>query len=70
MEAIAATMVEMKAVETVEAVTKLSATESADAFDVAVVQLMEKVRQGSTRGRGRWMEMAIGTLYNHLMLER
>ena len=70
MGAIAATMVEMKVVETVEAVTRMSATESAAAFDTAIVQLMEKVRTGATRGRGRWMEMSIGTLYNHLKAVR
>jgi hypothetical protein len=66
MKVIAATMVEMKVVETAEAVTKLSPVESAAAFDAAIVQLMEKVRTGLTRGRGRWMEMSIGTLYSHL----
>jgi hypothetical protein len=66
MGAIAATMVERKVAETAEGVARLSATESAAAFDGAIVQLMEKVKAGSTQGRGRWMEMSIGTLYNKL----
>jgi hypothetical protein len=70
MAAIAATMVEQKVVETVEAVARMAATESAAAFDAAIVQLMEKVKAGSTQGRGRWMEMSIGTLYNHLKAVR
>ena len=70
MGVIAATMVEMKAVETVEAVTKLSASESASAYDAAIVQLMEKVKPGVTRGSSRWTEISIGTLYNHLKVMR
>ena len=70
MGAIAATMVEMKVVEAVEAVTKLAATESAAAYDDAIVQLIEKVKPGVTRGSSRWTEMSIGTLYNHLRVTR
>ena len=64
--AVAGEMVEMKVVEAAVDVTKLSAEASSTAFDAAIVRLMEKVRQGSTRGRGRWMEMTPATLYNHL----
>jgi len=70
MAAVAQVMVEMKTVETVTEVRRLSAEESSAAFDTAIVQLMERVREGSTRTRGRWMEMSIGTLYNHLKGER
>ena len=63
-------MVEMKVVEAVEAVTKLAATESAAAYDDAIVQLIEKVKPGVTRGSSRWTEMSIGTLYNHLRVTR
>ena len=66
MTAVAEVMVEMKVVEAVGEVRRLSAEESSAAFDTAIVQLMERVREGSTRTRGRWMEMSIGTLYNHL----
>ena len=66
MAAVAAAMVEMKAVQAEEELSKLSVEQSAAAFDAAIVQLMERVRAGSTRGRGRWMEMSIGTLYNYL----
>ena len=70
MAAVAVMMVEMKAVEAVADVTRLSAEQSSAVFDAAIVQLMERVRVGSTRGRGRWMEMSIGTLYNHLQTVR
>ena len=70
MGAIAATMVEMQAEEVVEAVTKLSTTESAAAYDAAIVQLMEEVKPGVTRGSSSWTEMSIGTLYNHLSVMR
>ena len=66
MTAVAEMMVEMKAVEAAADVTRLSAEEWSSKFDAAIVQLMEKVKEGSTRTRSRWMEMSIGTLYNHL----
>ena len=66
MKTIAAEMVEMKLVQSLEEVEKLSAIDSSTAFDQAIVQLMEKVKAGSTRGRGRWMEMSIQTLYDHV----
>lgn len=66
MGSVAETMVEMKLVEAVGDVKKLSAEQSSAAFDKVIVQLMERVKEGSTRTRGRWMEMSIGTLYNHL----
>ena len=43
---------------------KLSATASAEAFDHAIVPLMEQVRAGSTRGKRRWVEMSVPTLYS------
>jgi hypothetical protein len=66
MKAIAQVMVEMKLVESLEGVAKLSETDSSAAFDRAIVALMEQVREGSTRARGRWMEMSIPTLYDHI----
>jgi hypothetical protein len=66
MKAIAAEMVEMKLVQSLEEVEKLSGVDSSAAFDRAILQLMEKVKAGSTRGRGRWMEMSIPTLYDHV----
>jgi NACalpha-BTF3-like transcription factor len=66
MKAVAQVMVEMKVVESVKDVITLSATDSSNAFDGAIVRLMEQVREGSTRGRGRWMEMSIPTLYDHI----
>ena len=66
MKTIAEEMVEMKVVQSVEEVEKLTAIDSSATFDRAIVQLLEKVKVGSTRGRGRWMEMSISTLYDHL----
>ena len=66
MKAIAEEMVDMKVVQSVEEVEKLTAIDSSATFDRAIVQLLEKVKVGSTRGRGRWMEMSISTLYDHL----
>ena len=66
MGSVAEMMVEMKLVEAVGDVRKLTAEQSSAAFDTVIVQLMEKVKEGSTRTRRRWMEMSIGTLYNHL----
>jgi hypothetical protein len=66
MKAIAEEMVDMKLVQSVVEVEKLTAIDSAAAFDRAIVQLIEKVKAGATRGRGRWMEMSIPTLYDYL----
>jgi hypothetical protein len=59
-------MVDMKLVQSVDEVEQLTAIDSAAAFDRAIVQLIEKVKAGATRGRGRWMEMSIPTLYDYL----
>ena len=64
MKEIAEGMVELGIVQSTKGVEQLSATVSADAFDKAVVQLMERVRAGSTRGKRRWVEMSIPTLYS------
>lgn len=61
--AISQVMVEMKVVDKVEDVLKLSPIDSSTHFDRAIVQLMEQVRPGSTESRGRWMELAVPTLY-------
>lgn len=70
MTAVAEVMVERKVAATVADVWRLTVEQSSAAFDSAIVQLMERVREGSTKGRGRWMEMSIGTLYNHLQTVR
>jgi hypothetical protein len=59
-------MVEMKVVETVAEVRRLSAEESSAAFDLAIVQLMERVEEGSTQDRSRWMEKSVATWYGDL----
>ena len=56
-------MLEMKLVDRLEDVQKLSAADSSTRFDQAIVQLMEQVRVGSTRGIGRWMELSVPRLY-------
>ena len=66
MTAVADMMVEMKLVESRAAVTKLSAADSSAAFDKAIVALMERVKGGATGQRGRWTEMAIPTMYEHV----
>jgi hypothetical protein len=65
-KAIAQMMVETGVVQLIDGVQMLSADESSAAFDGAIVKLMEKVREGSTQGRGRWMEMSVSTLYDLL----
>jgi hypothetical protein len=68
--AIVAVMVEMKLVEACEDVVRLSREQSSTLFDQAIVQLMEKVKTGSVRERGRWMEMSVPTLYAHILRAR
>ena len=70
MKAIAQVMVEMKLVESLEDVVKMSEIDSSDAFDRAIVVLMEQVKEGCTRARGRWMEMSVATLYDHIRSKR
>ena len=70
MGTVAEVVVETGVVVAVEEVGRLSGEQSSAVFDAAIVRLMERVRAGSTRGRGRWMEMSIGTLYNHQGGER
>ena len=53
----------MKVVQSVEVEEKLTAVDSSTTFDCALVHLMEKMKEGGTRERGRWMEMSISTLY-------
>ena len=66
MGVLADTMVAMDMAAAAEDVTKWSADESSVAFDNAVVRLIEEVDEGATHGRGRWMEMTIGTVYKKL----
>ena len=66
MGVLADTMVAMDMAAAAEDVTRWSADESSVAFDNAVVRLIEEVDEGATHGRGRWMEMTIGTVYKKL----
>ena len=63
MALIAEVMVEMGIVPSVEEVEKLSPSESAEAFDRAVVRVMEMAKTGSTLGKRRWKEMVVATMY-------
>jgi len=66
MKAVGQMMVETGTLQSLDAVLRMSAEESSAAFDAAIVQLMEKLKQGSTQGKGRWMEMSVSTLYDLL----
>jgi hypothetical protein len=63
MKLIAETMVEMKVAQSQREVERLPQDVSAEAFDRAIVRLVERVRAGSTRSKRRWTEMAVATLY-------
>ena len=63
MRLIAEVMVEMGMVQSMRDVEKLSAADSAEAFDRAIVRVMELAKEGSTRGKRRWMEMVVSTMY-------
>jgi hypothetical protein len=63
MALIAEIMVEMGIVQSVEAVEKLSSGDSAEAFDRAVVRMMELAKAGSTLGKRRWTEMVVASMY-------
>jgi len=65
MEEIALVMVEMDMAHTTAEVRRWQPGESAAAFDEAIVRLFEKLKEGATKTKGRWMEMLIPTLYNH-----
>ena len=70
MTRIAEEMVAMEMANDAAEVTRWTAEESSVAFDGAIVQLMEKLKAGSTTRRGRWMEMSVATMYKHLKGER
>ena len=53
-------------VQSLKEVEKLSAVDSSAAFDSAFPKLIEKVKPGSTGQQGRWMEMKVPTLYDHV----
>ena len=63
-------MVQMHLVRTVKDVRKLTAAESSECFDRAIVQFMEQLRPGCTQRSGRWMEMAMATVYAVVLRKR
>ena len=70
MSAIAQVMVDSLMVRSVEDVLTLSEGESSAFFDRAVVTFMNELKAGTTRGRARWMEMKIPTIYALMMKSR
>lgn len=70
MQAIAQVMVDMQLVRTVKDVLVLSEADSSAFFDSAIVTWMNKLRAGTTQGRGRWMEMRIPTMYALMLKSR
>ena len=67
MRAITAQMVRLALVDSPEAVGRLSEEDATAAFMQAIAALMEHLRPGATHRRGRWTEMAIPTLYQHVL---
>jgi hypothetical protein len=70
MQAISQVMVEKGLVQSLQDVQTLSAADSSAFFDQAIVQLMEQLKAGSTKERGRWMEITVPTLYAHVLRVR
>ena len=66
MNAVTEQMVSMELVESAVAIGRLTEEEATPAFTQAVVALMEEMKPGATQRRGRWTEMLIPTLYDHL----
>jgi hypothetical protein len=66
MEEITRTMVDLKVVTREDDVGQLSEEAASAAFTQSIAALMERVRPGATRKRGRWTQMAPGTLYKYV----
>jgi hypothetical protein len=64
MRLVAEVMVDMGIVQSMEDIQRMSAVDSAEAFDRAIVRVMELAKEGSTQGKRRWMEMVVPSLYN------
>jgi hypothetical protein len=63
-KAISDSMVEMKLVDTLEAVDELNEADSLTKFDKGIVNLLEKLRPGcTTKERSRIMELSVFRLY-------
>jgi len=65
MSEIARVMVEEDMAMTVDEVRRWQQDVSTAAFDGAIVKLIEKMKEGATKAKGRWMEMQIPTLYSY-----
>ena len=67
MGAIGQQLVSMELVDSTEGIGRLSEEEATSAFTAAIAALMEQLKPGATRRRGRWTEMSIPTLYQHVL---
>ena len=70
MNAVTEQMVSMGAVESAVAIARLTEEAATLAFTQAMPRLMEEMKPGSTQRRGRWTEMSITTLYDHLQTSK
>jgi hypothetical protein len=67
MGAISEQLVSMELVGSAEGIGRLSDDEATSAFTRAIAALMEQLKPGATHKRGRWTEMSIPTLYQHVL---
>jgi hypothetical protein len=67
MGAISEQLIRMELVGSAEGIARLSEDEATSAFTAAIAALMEQMKPGATRRRGRWTEMSIPTLYQHVL---
>jgi hypothetical protein len=67
MEAITAQLISMGLVESELGIGRLSVDDATMSFTGAVAALVERLKPGATRRRGRWNEMRIPTLYQHVL---
>ena len=70
MHAITEQLVSVGVVESAEGIGRLSEDEATTAFTRAFAALMEQLKVGATRRRGRWMESSIATLYDRVLAWR
>jgi hypothetical protein len=67
MRALTEQMVSMGLVDSADGVGRLSEDDATAAFTRAIVALMEQLKPGATQRRGRWTEMRLPTLYQHVL---
>ena len=67
MAAISEQLLEMRLVESKESIGRLCEEDATSVFTRAWAALMEQLKPGSTQRRGRWTELSISTLYEHVL---